>query len=568
MGKAAGRVLPPSKTLPLFQFTDPVMKRFFWILLLFSQAATGQKLKKADKATLAALQTHIGFLADDRLQGRRTGTPGEAAAAEYISAEFAARGLQPMGTGGSFLQPFPVDDGKAVLPASFCIINEHDLKLHRDYFPFPNSPKISGEYTTAASLREAGGPWFIDIGTLADEEKNNPHFDLNQALRAKTEEALKNKATAVFFYNKSKAEDRIKFEPRSKEAELPLPVFYLTREGSAKVLSEESALLDIKFKVALENKKRTGNNVVGFISNGAPTTVVIGAHYDHLGMGEDNNSLFSGPQGQIHNGADDNASGTAALIELSKKLAESKYKKNNYLLVAFSGEELGLNGSKYFADNCPVAIATVNYMVNLDMVGRLNDSSRALTLGGYGTSPAWPALVSNGSAMFQFRFDSSGTGPSDHTSFYRKNIPVLFLFTGLHTDYHKPSDDADKINYFGVLQIVKFVYGVVEAADGSGKLAFTKTRESSMAKSTFRVSLGIMPDYTFSGSGVRVDGVSEGKAAQKAGIRAGDVLLQLGEHPFTDVQSYMGALNRFSKGEATRVKVLRGKETLFFDIVF
>ncbi len=544
------------------------MNRLLLILLFFAQTAIAQKLKKADKTTLAALQTHIGFLADDKLQGRRTGTPGEAMAAQYISAAFAARGLQPLGNGGGFLQPFTVDDGKAVLPASFCIINEHDLKLHRDYFPFPASPRISGEYTTAASLREAGAPWFINIDPLLEDHKKNPHFDLNQTLRTKTEEAHKNKATAVFFYNTGNTDDHLKFEPKSKEAALPLPVFYLTREGYPKVLTDPSGLLDIKFKIVLEEKTRTGNNVVGHINNGAATTVVIGAHYDHLGMGEDNNSLFTGPQAQIHNGADDNASGTAALIELAQKLSEGKFRKNNYLLVAFSGEELGLNGSKYFTENCPVDIAGVNYMINLDMVGRLNDSSQALTVGGYGTSPAWPELVGNAGGMFRYRFDSSGTGPSDHTSFYRKNIPVLFLFTGLHTDYHKPSDDADKINYTGLLQIVKFVCAIIGSADNMGRLAFTKTRETNMAKSTFRVSLGIMPDYTFSGSGVRVDGVSEGKAAQKAGIKAGDILMQLGEHPFTDVQSYMGALNRFSKGEATRVKLLRGKDTLFFDIVF
>jgi hypothetical protein len=547
---------------------NAAMKRIFWVLLLFVHQAQSQKLKKEDKALLHALQTHIGFLADDRLQGRRTGSPGEAAAAEYISTQFAASGLDPRGTNGSFLQPFTVDDGKAVLPNAFCIINEQDLKLHRDYFPFPASPLLSGEYTTAAALQQSNSPWFIDMDPLLEKEKNNPHFDLNQALRTNVEEARKQKATAVFFYNNTEKEDRLRFEPRSKENQLPIPTFYLTREGSRKVLADPSAMLDIKFKVALEDKKRTGHNVVGYVNQGAPSTVIIGAHYDHLGLGEDNNSLFTGGIAQIHNGADDNASGTAALIELGRKLAETKYKKNNYLLVAFSGEELGLNGSKYFADNCPVDINTINYMINLDMVGRLNDSSRALTVGGYGTSPAWPALVEAGSAQFRLKFDSSGTGPSDHTSFYRKNIPVLFLFTGLHSDYHKPSDDAEKINYIGVMQIVKFVYSVIEGADKMGRLAFTKTRETAMVRSTFRVSLGIMPDYTYSGSGVRVDGVSEGKPAQKAGIRAGDILVQLGEHPFSDVPGYMGALNRFNKGEATRVKLLRGSETLYIDIVF
>ena len=202
------------------------------------------------------------------------------------------------------------------------------------------------------------------------------------------------------------------------------------------------------------------------------------------------------------------------------------------------------------------------------MVGRLNDSSHAITVGGYGTSPVWGELIKANNKIFTVKFDSSGTGPSDHTSFYRKDIPVLFFFTGLHTDYHKPSDDADKINYTGELQLVKYIYSVIEAANKKGKLPFTKTREVAMNKTTFKVSLGIMPDYTYSGTGVRVDGISEGKAAQKAGIKAGDVITQLGDFKFTDVQTYMEALSKFNKGDATKVKLKRGAHEMSFDIVF
>ena len=207
-------------------------------------------------------------------------------------------------------------------------------------------------------------------------------------------------------------------------------------------------------------------------------------------------------------------------------------------------------------------------MINMDMVGRLNDSTHGLTIGGYGTSPVWGQLLNEKDKYFTIKFDSSGSGPSDHTSFYRKDIPVLFFFTGVHGDYHKPGDDAEKINFAGELQVVKLVYNIVEAADKKGKLAFTKTREAAATgKNTFKVSLGIMPDYTYSGSGVRVDGVSEGKLAQKIGIKAGDVVIQLGDIKFTDVQSYMGALGKFNKGDATKVKVKRGNEELTFDIV-
>ena len=271
----------------------------------------------------------------------------------------------------------------------------------------------------------------------------------------------------------------------------------------------------------------------------------------------------------IHNGADDNASGTAAIIELGKLLKGSKLTNNNYVFIAFSGEELGLFGSKYYTEHPEVDITKTNYMVNLDMVGRLNDSTHGLTIGGYGTSPAWAGLVSEKDKYFTIKFDSSGTGPSDHTSFYRKDIPVLFFFTGVHSDYHKPSDDADKINYTGELQVIRYIYNVIDAANKKDKLFFTKTRETiSTGKSSFKVTLGIMPDYTYSGNGVRVDGVSDGKTAQKVGIKPGDVIMQLGDNKFTDVETYMHALSKFNKGDAAKVKVKRGTEELYFDIIF
>jgi hypothetical protein len=271
----------------------------------------------------------------------------------------------------------------------------------------------------------------------------------------------------------------------------------------------------------------------------------------------------------IHNGADDNASGSAALIELSKQLKNSNLKNNNYIFIAFSGEELGLFGSKYYTEHPAVDLTNTNYMINMDMVGRLNDSTHGFTIGGYGTSPVWGQELSSTDQYFKINFDSSGTGPSDHTSFYRKDIPVLFFFTGAHSDYHKPSDDADKINYNGELLLLKYIYAVIEKTNDKGKLAFTKTREAQqMGKRSFSVSMGIMPDYTFSGTGVRADGISEGKPAEKAGLKTGDIIIQLGDFKVTDVQGYMQVLGKFKKGDATKVTVKRGTEEKVFDVVF
>lgn len=533
---------------------------FFFI---FSQNVFSQKIKKADKIILTDLETHIHYLADDKLEGRRTGTPGEKLASDYISAEFQKDGLQPAGK-NNWLQPFEVNDGKQINAATEFSINGVHLKLDKEYFPLAYSALKTVKGSPAIALQENDVPWFIDLKEMLDTNQNNPHFDLENELHEKVKDCAAKGATAVIFFNTSKIADNIIFNPKDRSETATVPVLYVTKDACKKYLKDESASLDVKIKVDISDKKRTGNNVVGYINNGAENIVILGAHYDHLGYGEDGNSLYKGTEKLIHHGADDNASGTAALIELAKMLKQSKYKNNNYLFIAFSGEELGLFGSKYFVEHPTIDLKKANYMINMDMVGRLNDSSHVLTIGGYGTSPAWGNLFINNDdkKYFILKYDSSGTGPSDHTSFYRKDIPVLFFFTGIHKDYHKPTDEYDKINFMGELHVVKYIYSLVENLNTKGKIVFTKTRETqSMGSARFSVTLGIMPDYTFSGSGVRVDGVSDGRPAQKAGLKIGDVIIQLGDVPVSSLDTYMNALSTFKKGDAAKVKYKRGNDT-------
>lgn len=534
------------------------MKKICWLLIFTVQIAAAQNPDKADKKIVKSLKKHISFLADDKLEGRRTGTAGEQKAYAYISRQFEKNGLLPKGDGGSYIQAFEVNEGKQINSSTTFAVNGTALDIEKDFFPFVFSANAfveTNQYKT----------W--DLKTLLEENKNNPHFDLKEAIKTEVEKSTT--SAAIIIYNTSAIADELKFEPKGKTFEAKVPVIYISKETKQKYFTPNDAAQTIKLVVTIGDKKRTGHNVIGYVDNGASNTVILGAHYDHLGYGEDHNSLYVGTAPMIHNGADDNASGSAALMELSKLLKKSDYKKNNYLFIAFSGEELGLYGSKYFTEHPTVDIAKATYMINMDMVGRLNDSTHGLTIGGYGTSPAWGDAVKEKNEFFKIKFDSSGTGPSDHTSFYRKDIPVLFFFTGVHSDYHKPSDDADKINYTGELQIVKYIYSLVGSLNEKDKLVFTKTKENATAsKSSFKVSLGVMPDYTFSEGGVRIDGVSEGKLAQKIGLKAGDILLELGYHKFSDVQSYMQVLGKFNKGDATKLKVKRGAEILEFDIVF
>ncbi|MCW3119149.1 MAG: family metallo-hydrolase, partial [Chitinophagaceae bacterium] len=405
-----------------------------------------------------------------------------------------------------------------------------------------------------------------------EENKDNPHFDTDDYIKSKIKEVEKKGASALILYNTSTIEDKLQFNGKDRSETVKIPVIYVTKENAKKYFSDAAATVDVKMNIAIRDKKRTGHNVGGYINNDAASTVILGAHFDHLGYGEDGGSLLRTGEHLIHNGADDNASGTAALIELARLVKNSKIKNSNFLFIAFSGEELGLFGSKYFADHPTIDLKAVNYMINMDMVGRLNDSTHGLIVGGYGTSPEWEKVITsnNKKSFFAIKIDSSGSGPSDHTSFYRKDIPVLFFFTGLHSDYHRPTDDADKINYTGEYLIVRYINDIITTLDKQNhKLAFTKTRETQSATTArFSVTLGIMPDYTFPGSGVRCDGVSEGRPANKAGLKTGDVIIQLGDYSVTSVENYMQVLGKFKKGDKTKVKYKRGNEVLESDVQF
>ena len=545
------------------------MKNVFFSLLfaLLSLSLFAQKLNKSDRVTVANLKTHVSYLASDQLEGRRTGTKGEELASKYISEQFQKNGLEPKGESG-FLQTFEINEGKQVMPSSFFIIDGEHLKFEKDYFPFSWSKNGAIEAVAAAALHEGGGAWFWDIGELLQENANNPHFDLINAIREKEKDAALKGAIALIIYNSGTKEAVVKYDGKDRSALSSIPVIWLEKKWATKIAAEPSHMMDINIKIEQGEKIRKGYNVIGFINNNAASTIILGAHYDHLGYGEDNNSRHTG-QASIHNGADDNASGTAALIELSRLLKLEGSKTSNYLFIAFSGEELGLFGSKYFTDHPTVSLTSANYMINMDMVGRFSDTAKSITIGGIGTSPSWGELIKEKKPVFTIKIDSSGTGPSDHTSFYRKDMPVLFFFTGLHTDYHKPSDDFDKINYNGQLLVVKYITRLVARSSKEPKLAFTKTKEQQTTTSArFTVSMGIMPDYTFSGGGVKVDGVSEGRAAQKAGVKTGDVVTKLGDFTISSMESYMQALSKFKKGDATKVKVKRGAEELEFDINF
>jgi hypothetical protein len=540
----------------------------FIILPCLLDAQSKRKLRlAAEKETgviVENLKKHIQYLASDQLEGRRTGTKGELMAMEYIVDQYKKIGLTPKGNNG-FVQEFEINEGKQIAPTTYLKLDGKNLQLVDDYFPLAFSASKSAKGNPAMALSEANQPWFKDISEILEENKSNIHFDIDEVIKKEANAAAAKKATALFLFNSSAIVDNIQYNKNDQSNPLAIPVIYITKNCLKKYLNDFTASVNIDLTISFENKIRKARNIIGYINNNAANTVILGAHYDHLGYGEDKNALDTGHI--VHNGADDNASGTAALIELTRKLTIKSPSNNNYLIIHFSGEELGLFGSKYWLDN-PSTTITPNYMINMDMVGRY-DTARKLTIGGFGTSPVWATVIPAVTNKFSIKIDSAGSGPSDHASFYRKDIPVLFLFTGSHTDYHKATDDWDKINYDGESAILQMVYSLIEKTNDQGKIAFTKTAEQQMGRSTrFTVSLGVIPDYGFSGTGMRIDGVSPGKLAEKKGLQAGDILLQLGEYKFVDVNSYMQSLSKFKKGDKTFLIIKRGTEEKKIELEF
>lgn len=572
-----------------FQTEKPTMNRKITrisattvLFFLFFLSCSVTKLVPLNDTDLRTeLKQHISTLASDAFEGRETGSPGEEKAYNYIIRQFKKFKLRPAGT-ENFLQAFPFPAGAKSGSGTQLIVNMSSFEYDKDFYPLPLSangiitgyvakvgygiydPKLSqDDYRGKTNLVKK--IFVMESGT---PDGNNPHGKFGDwtDLRKKVDLAAERGATAVIFINSDTASGDPKADWKIKTTPCSVPVIFA--EGKAAELLRDSIVTNCTVGVEMEKIEKTGHNVIAYLDNKVPFTVIIGAHYDHLGWGGEG-SLYRGAPA-IHNGADDNASGTAALIELARYVKATGMKQFNYLFIAFSGEEEGLLGSNYFAKHPTMDLSKVSYMINMDMVGRLKPDEKTLIINGTGTSPRWKSLMDSVSVdSIKIKETDSGVGPSDHTSFYLQNIPVLHFFSGTHSDYHKPGDDEDKINYPGEVSIIHIIENVLNLTSHDGKLPFTKTRDDNNEDAPkFKVTLGVIPDYAFDGEGMRIDGVTDGRPASHAGLLPGDVVIQLGENKVVDMMSYMKALGKFNKGETTKVKVLRNHQVIEKDITF
>jgi len=536
---------------------------------------------------------HISILADDSLEGRQVGEIGEWKAAQYIEGVFESAGLAPGGDEGTYFQAFEFIKRIVFSDKNRLAINGQELELNEEFVPMRQSAgtgfafdhvvyvdygikvdEEDGSYNDYEGKDVAGKAVVIKRYAPSSEDYPGIDFEKYSSLTNKIQTALDHKAKGIFFITPEDRDDTLHTIGPVRVYPKEIPIIFLRRKGLERLgLSlSRPEIVSAVGETELVKVRDTGYNVVGYLPTDNDTTIIIGAHYDHLGWGGPI-SRYRGEEKMIHNGADDNASGTSALLELARYFSSVRDQiKYSQLFIAFSGEEAGALGSNYYVRHMTVDSSKVRMMVNMDMIGRLRNQEHGLAVFGTGTCPEFmsyfDSLSHNGIKMV---FKESGGGGSDQISFYNHKIPVLHFFTGAHEDYHKPSDDIDKIDFKGTVKVANLIGRVVSDFDRyDGALIFQKTKDPGAGKrrASFSVTLGITPDHVTEVKGLRVGNIIPDRSAERAGLLEGDIIIKMGDIEISDIYDYMNSLSRFRMGDTTVVVVERGVDTLNLQVVF
>ena len=559
--------------------------------------------------TVDELKTDVVYLASDSLKGRKTGEEGDRLAAEFIRTQFKEAGLDlPFENG---FQKFGLVTSAEVSEENTLTVAGQLFEVKKDFLPYAFSantsvkaPVVFAGYGLEINQDtllwndfakvDVSGKWILAL--QGDPDMDNPESPFVQfsTERAKVLTASdKNAAGLILVAGPSfSSKDELSslfFDKNSSR--YTIPVVQVTREVANQILtgtgetitSLEEKILKKKASVGLNTnaevavnvnillKETESENVIAMLQgtdeNLKNEYVVVGAHFDHLGMGGPGSGSRAVDTIAIHNGADDNASGVAAILELAQKLASEKQHRRSIIFAAFGAEEMGLVGSKAFTQNSPVDLGKVVAMFNFDMVGRLDTVNNSLSIGGTKTAKETEDILNDLNPGFQLAFSEEGVGPSDHASFYLQNIPVFFISTGAHSDYHTPSDDAELIHYNGLKKVTDFGLALInEVINRDQKLTFQEAGAKFQRSrgGRFKVTLGIMPDYAgMEKRGMRIDAVTKGKPADKGGMKKGDVIIAIDGKKVGNIYDYMNRLQTLEAGQTISVDVLRNnKETV------
>jgi aminopeptidase YwaD len=557
------------------------MKRFVCMMLMVVLVAgqsilARQTVDFSRSAVIERLRQDLEYLASDEMEGREAGTQGELKAAHFIKQRMQEIGLQPV-FGSSYFQEFDFSGSWEWDGDNLLTIGSIGFEHGDDFFTLPGSANATvsaavvdvgnglhgvAGYNDYAGITDIEGKILLMEYYLSPDIESASGLTSREQIEVKLAAAEEKGAAAVLFRNSHSSISDPRVNLRVRSDDLNIPVIFVKGKVVSALEANEGELVTLT--TSISRPVLQSLNVAGYIDNKAETTVVIGGHYDHLGYG--GRSSRSPEERMIHYGADDNASGTAGVLEAALYFSNSTLTNNNYLFIAFGAEEKGLVGSRHFTTSDDYDMKRVNYMFNLDMIGRLTDNR--LTLIGTGSSPTWDSLIDRlAPDHLQIRKSPGGLGGSDHAPFYMREIPVIFFFTGTHADYHRPSDTPDKINYEGSYQILSLMYSMAGELDEMERLAFSKApvadnQQRRMEGPTF----GLMPDHTFDGEGLRVQAVIENRPAQLAGMQDGDVIIRINDKEVREIQTYMDALGTLQRGIKTDVVVRRGEEEVLIQV--
>lgn len=586
-----------------FKSTSLLTLLFPAFVILSSACSRSGNIEVTEKE----LTEHVKYLSSDKLSGRLSGTEGDSLAALYIRNKFKLAGLLPLADDG--FQRFSVTSKAEPGKNNYLKIEDREYSPDTDFraMGFSENQSFEAEVVFAGygfsinndSVRrddylseDVNGKWVMVLRGDPEPKKSDSYFILFSKDYDKAMVAKDKGAGGVLLVSGPSFDPSDDFEPLSpNDNNVGIPVIRIKKEIADRILEKSGKSLasvekelirtgktqcfntgvSIKASAEILKKDATTRNVVmllpGEDENLKNEYLVIGAHYDHLGTGGPGSSSRAVDTTGIHHGADDNASGVSLMIELAEKLAKTKGShKRSILFIAFSAEEMGLLGSKFFTGNPLIDLSKVNAMINLDMVGRLNDDNN-LQIGGVGTAEGFRDFIlkNTDTTGIKVTFTEEGYGPSDHSSFYGKNIPVLFFTTGAHLDYHTPNDTYDKLDYKGIVSISDRIFKLVSAlADSSERLSFRESGPPQGAGRTIRmrgVTLGIMPDFAGNvKNGLRADFVTPGKPAALGGMKKGDIITSINGMSVNNIQDYMFRMSQLRHGQTISVEVLRDNE--------